>query len=78
VRVPPCVWGGGPASDSLRGDVIPKNLDSSLGMMRIGRSDPSLDLHPGALGPMSGKAGAWVSEEAIPDNAFDDMDEGNF
>ena len=41
-------------SDTLRGDVVPKG-QSSWNVMRIGRSDPAVDLHPGALGPMSGK-----------------------
>lgn len=61
-------------SDTMRGDVVPKNLDKGgMGMMRVGRSDPSVDLHPGALGPMSGLSGRWVSEENIPDNLFDDI-----
>lgn len=61
-------------SDTMRGDVVPKNLDNgSMGMMRIGRMDPSVDLHPGALGPLSGLSGAWVSEENIPENVFEDQ-----
>lgn len=60
-------------SDSLRGDVIPRNKDNAMGMMRIGRSDPSVDLHPGALGPMSGLSGQWVSEENLPENVFEDL-----
>ena len=62
-------------SDSLRGDVVPRNVTSNLGIMRVGRSDPLKDLHPGALGQMSGLAGQWVSEENIPDNAFDEFGE---
>lgn len=63
-------------SDTLRGDVVPKSKDAGgMGMMRIGRADPDKDLHPGALGQMSGLSGRWVSEENIPDNAFDDLDE---
>jgi len=63
-------------SDTLRGDVVPKSKDAGgMGMMRIGRADPDKDLHPGALGQMSGLSGRWVSEENIPDNAFDHLDE---
>ena len=62
-------------SDSLRGDVVPRNVTSTLGIMRVGRSDPMKDLHPGALGQMSGLAGQWVSDENIPDNAFDEFAE---
>lgn len=64
-------------SDSLRGDVIPKNKDNSWSMMRIGRSDPMVDLHQGALGPLS-STGRWVSDENVPENTFDDMFEENF
>lgn len=63
-------------SDTLRGDVIPKS-QSSWSVMRIGRSDPAVDLHPGALGPLSGRSGQWVSDSNIPENAFDDLDESN-
>lgn len=62
-------------SDSLRGDVVPRNVTNTLGMMRLGRSDPTKDLHPGALGQMSGREGQWLSDESVPDNAFDDLDE---
>lgn len=58
-------------SDTLRGDVIPKNA-SSWGLMKTGRSNPAVDLHPGAMGFMSGLQGQWLSEENIPDNAVDD------
>jgi hypothetical protein len=59
-------------SDTLRGDVIPKNV-SSWGLMRMGRNNPTVDLHPGALGALSGMEGQWLSEENIPDNAFSDL-----
>lgn len=64
-------------SDTLRGDVVPKNTEQGggMGMMRIGRADPTKDLHPGALGQMSGLSGRWVSEENLPDNAFDDLED---
>lgn len=62
-------------SDIMRGDVVPKNVNQDgFGMMRIGRKDPRVDLHPGALGPLSGLSGAWVSEENIPGNMFDDAE----
>ena len=60
-------------SDTLRGDVIPKQRNNDLGMMRLGRSDPTKDLHAGALGQVSGLNGRWVSTENIPDNLFDDV-----
>ena len=59
-------------SDTLRGDVIPKNA-SSWGLMRMGRNNPTVDLHPGALGALSGMEGQWLSEENIPDNTFSDL-----
>ena len=61
-------------SDILRGDVVPKG-QSSWNMMRIGRSDPAVDLHPGALGTMSGLSGQWVSDADVPENAFEDFPE---
>lgn len=61
-------------SDTLRGDVVPKG-PSSWSMMRVGGADPAVDLHPGALGPMSGLSGQWVSDADIPDNTFDDFPE---
>ena len=61
-------------SDTLRGDVVPKQ-NASWNMMRVGRSDPTVDLHPGALGPLAGKSGLWVSEANVPDNAFDDLED---
>lgn len=60
-------------SDNLRGDVVPKNTNNSWSMMRIGRTDPSKDLHPGALGTMSGLSGQWVSEKIVPENVFEDV-----
>ena len=59
-------------SDTLRGDTVPKTV-SSWGLMRLGGSNPAIDLHPGALGALSGMEGKWISEENIPDNAFDDL-----
>lgn len=64
-------------SDNIRGDVVPKNKDNSWSMMRVGRSDPTIDLHPGALGMNSSK-GQWVSDENIPENMFDDLNEDLF
>lgn len=62
-------------SDTMRGDVVPKNVkDDKFGMMRIGRRNPDVDLHQGALGPLSGRSGAWLSDENIPENLFDDQD----
>lgn len=59
-------------SDTLRGDVVPRNT-SSWGMLRAGHSNPQIDLHPGALGPMAGLQGQWLQAEPIADNAFDDL-----
>jgi hypothetical protein len=59
-------------SDILRGDVIPKRTSSSWGMMRAGRSNPDIDLHPGSMGLVSGQGGKWLSEEICPDNAVND------
>jgi hypothetical protein len=61
-------------SDTLRGDVIPKST-SSWGMMKAGRTNPAIDLHPGAMGLMSGLRGQWLSEENIPDNVIEDATE---
>jgi hypothetical protein len=58
-------------SDPLRGDVVPKQSNKNWNMMRLGRSDPSKDLHPGALGPVSGMDGRWLAEEDVPENTFD-------
>lgn len=62
-------------SDILRGDVIPKTVDG-WGVLKIGGHNPSIDLHPGALGPMSGMEGQWLSDENVPSNLFDDEDAG--
>lgn len=58
-------------SDILRGDVIPKSNDS-WGVLKMGRNNPMVDLHPGALGPMSGMDGQWNSEENVPSNIFEE------
>jgi len=58
-------------SDILRGDVIPKSNDS-WGVLKMGRNNPLVDLHPGALGPMSGMVGQWNSEENVPSNIFEE------
>ena len=58
-------------SDTLRGDAVPKTV-SSWGLMRMGGSNPAIDLHPGALGTLSGMSGKWLSDENVPDNAIDD------
>lgn len=59
-------------SDTLRGDPVPKTT-SSWGMLRAGHSNPQIDLHPGALGPMSGMQGQWLQAEPMADNAFADL-----
>lgn len=56
-------------SDTMRGDAVPKGV-SAWGLMRMGRQNPEKDLHPGALGPMSGLQGKWLAEEIVPDNAI--------
>lgn len=61
-------------SDVLRGDVVPKTTTNSWGLMRMGRTNPSVDLHPGAMGTMAGLQGRWLSEEGVPDNAIPDDD----
>ena len=58
-------------SDYLRGDVIPKTTDG-WGVLKLGRHNPTMDLHPGALGPMSGMEGKWLSVGNVPSNLFDD------
>lgn len=63
--------------DTLRGDVIPKEKEGDWNMMRLGRSNPNSDLHPGALGALSGQ-GRWNSVESVPENVFDGMAEDNF
>jgi hypothetical protein len=59
-------------SDTLRGDAVPKTV-SSWGLMRMGGSNPAIDLHPGALGTLSGMSGKWLSEDNTPENAIDDL-----
>lgn len=65
-------------SDNLRGDVIPKNMNNNWSMMRLGRTDPTKDLHPGALGTMSSTTGLWNSVETVPENVFDGLEEQQF
>ena len=55
-------------SDILRGDVRPKRQNSSTNIMRSAKGDPHKDLHPGALGPMAGISGKWLSDELLPGN----------
>ena len=59
-------------SDYLRGDVIPKASGQSTNLVRSAKNNPVADLHPGALGPMAGMQGQWLSEENIPGNLFED------
>lgn len=54
-------------SDFLRGDVRPKP-QRGTNLIRSAKSNPEVDLHPGALGPMSGLSGLWLSEENLPGN----------
>lgn len=63
--------------DILRGDAVPKNTTNSWGLMRTGRHDPQVDLHPGAMGTMSGMNGRWLTAEDTPDNAIEFEDEGH-
>lgn len=59
-------------SDQLRGDPIPKHTSKGTwNMMRVGHSDPFVDLHPGALGTISGNEGRWNAEQAVPANFYD-------
>lgn len=58
-------------SDTLRGDVVPKRT-SSWGMLRAGRSNPDIDLHPGSMSLLSGLGGRWLSEEIVADNDITD------
>ena len=55
-------------SDYLRGDVRPKPRQGSTNLIRSAKNNPEVDLHPGALGPLSGLAGRWLSEENLPAN----------
>lgn len=61
-------------SDYLRGDVRPKAVGSS-NLIRSAKNNPDIDLHPGALGPMAGMKGQWLSEENLPGNVFQDVEE---
>ena len=55
-------------SDFLRGDPRPRVSGNSSNIIRSAKNDPDVDLHPGALGPMAGMAGRWLSEENLPGN----------
>ena len=46
----------------------------SSNIMRSAKGNPDIDLHPGALGPLAGKSGMWLSDENIPGNMFDDYE----
>ena len=61
-------------SDFLRGDVRPKQNQSSSNIVRSAKNNPDIDLHPGALGPMAGLQGRWLMEENIPGNLFVDAE----
>ena len=61
-------------SDFLRGDVRPKANSQSGNLIRSAKNNPDIDLHPGALGPMAGLQGQWLSEENLPGNIFADME----
>lgn len=59
-------------SDYIRGDVVPRAQGQSTNLVRSAKNNPNVDLHPGALGPMAGMQGQWLSEENIPENLFED------
>ena len=61
-------------SDFLRGDVRPKSTNMSTNIIRSAKNNPDIDLHPGALGPMAGMQGQWLSEENLPGNIFQDVE----
>lgn len=61
-------------SDFLRGDVRPKASTQSSNIIRSAKNNPDADLHPGALGPLAGMQGQWLSEENIPGNLFQDVE----
>jgi hypothetical protein len=61
-------------SDILRGDVRPVVTTASTNILRSAKSNPDVDLHPGALGPLAGKAGLWLSEADVPDNVVEDIE----
>lgn len=58
-------------SDYLRGDVRPRVNKGSSNLIRSAKSNPEIDLHPGALGPVAGMHGRWTSEENVPANIFE-------
>ena len=62
-------------SDFLRGDVRPKSNTDSTNIVRSAKNNPQIDLHPGSLGPMAGMEGQWLSEENLPGNIFQDVEE---
>ena len=53
--------------DFIRGDVQPRGDNASSNLIRSAKNNPLVDLHPGALGPISGLNGAWNSE-SVPGN----------
>lgn len=59
-------------SDYLRGDVRPKVRSGSTNLIRSAKNNPDIDLHPGALGPVAGMNGLWLSEENLPGNLVPD------
>jgi hypothetical protein len=61
-------------SDILRGDVRPVVTAASTNILRSAKSNPDVDLHPGALGPLAGKAGLWLSDADVPDNVVEDVE----
>jgi hypothetical protein len=61
-------------SDPVRGDIVPRGGRVSSNIMRSAKGNPDIDLHPGALGPLAGKSGMWLSDENIPGNMFDDYE----
>lgn len=62
----------GEFSDHLRGDVVPKvNPDTNWNMMRVGHSDPEIDLRKGALQTIAA-GGKWDSD-SVPVNYMDDI-----
>lgn len=60
-------------SDIFRGDVRPKPSKGSSNLIRSAKSNPDVDLHPGALGPVAGMQGRWNSEENLPANVVQDV-----
>lgn len=60
-------------SDILRGDPRPAKSLVSTNVLRSAKGNEQVDLHPGALGPMSG-LGRWLSEENLPGNLVPEGD----